>query len=71
MLYIMTLTYTFKVTIYEIEYLENRESLRKIYTNDFHRVLYLPVNWAISNVVMRDLDLNFQVQTFQSSYFDK
>ena len=38
---------------------------------NFYRSLYLPSNSNISNVVLRDLDLNFQGQTFQDEIFDK
>ena len=32
---------------------------------NFYRGLYLPSNSNIANVVLRDLDLSFQGQTFQ------
>ena len=41
MLYVVTLTYTFEVTILKCGYLENVESQLKMFKYDFHRCWYL------------------------------
>ena len=45
--------------------LRNGDSWRKMLKYDFFRGRYLPSNEAIANVVLYDLDLNFQGQIVQ------
>ena len=48
------------------EYLENGEILRKKFTIKYcYTGLYLPLNETIVNVVLRNLDLNFQGHKFE------
>ena len=67
MLYIMILTYTFKIEFnFEMWISQKRwEVVKKIIMYDIYRGSYLPSNGTIANVTLHDLDLNFQVQTFQ------
>ena len=58
-LYIMTLTYIFKIINFKCEYIEKRESKRKMLKNDFCRGWYLASNGIIVDVEVRDLDIYF------------
>ena len=62
MLSIMTLTYIFKVTKFEMWMFRKRWELTK---NDFYTRWYLPSNGTIANVVLRGFDPIFQGQIFQ------
>ena len=55
--------------IFKCEYLENDESKRKIRKNDMGRCRYLSSNWTIANVVLHDLDLDFQGHTLEVAIF--
>ena len=62
MLFIMTLTYIFKVTKFEMWISRKRWEITK---NDFYTGWYLPSNGTIANVILRGFDLIFQGQIFQ------
>ena len=65
MLYSMTLTYIFKVTIYKRYYLGNDERWRKNVSCECYSGWYSPPNVITTNVVLCDLELNFQVEKFE------
>ena len=65
MLYITTLTYTFKIMNFEMLISRKRWELAKVLKYDFYRGWYLPSNGNIANDVFHDLHQNFQGQTFQ------
>ena len=67
----MTLTYIFKVTHFETWISRKRWELPKNPKVRFFRDWYLPSNGTIANVVLRDLDLQFQCQTFACYAFIK
>ena len=55
-----------RLRILKCEYLENGESQRKMLKCDFYRGWYSPSNVTIANVLLRDLDLNFQGHKFET-----
>ena len=68
MFYIMTFTYIFKVTNFEMRMSRKWSELAK---NAQEQLLYLPSNLTISNLVLCTHDLNFHGQTFQVSIWQE
>ena len=66
MLYIVTMTYIFKR-----EYIENGESWRNLLKYDFHIGWYVPSKGTVANVLLHDLNLHFQNQTFSYTFIKK
>ena len=65
MLYIMTLIYILKITKFELCISRKRRELSKHAQVWLLLRLKFAIEWNIANVVLRDLDLNIQGQTFQ------
>ena len=66
MLYIMALTYIFKVIkFFNVNISKTVRTSNKMHLNYFYWDQYLLSTRTIVNVVLCDLDLNFQGQTFQ------
>ena len=65
MLYIVMLTYIFKVTDFEMWISRKLWELAKNAQVWLYQGWYLPTKETIANVVLHDIYLNFQVQTFQ------
>ena len=66
MLSIMTLSYIFKVTKFDMWISRKRwELTKKCACMTFIQIKFFPSNGTIANVVLRGFDLNFQGQIFQ------
>ena len=53
-----------------VQYLENGESVWKMLKYEVYTGWYLPPNWTISDVVLRNLSLKFSRSNFLIRYFD-
>ena len=71
MLYIVTLTYFCKVTNAAMWISRKRLELTKIYQLSLLWRLKFAIDWDYWNVILRNLDLNFQGQTFQGAILTK
>ena len=71
MLYIMSLTSTFKVTKFEMWLSGKLWRLAKMLNYDFYKDWYLPSNGTIAIGILRDLDLHFQGQTCSYAFVIK